>query len=305
MSALRRIAFVLLPSGSGAEERFQNAIKPACEAASLNCRRVQDSPSHGELLQEIYRELDHADVIIADLSENNPNVYFELGIGVALKRPTILIAESIDKLPFDVKAFPVVAYQGNVANLQTMLSATLAELMRPIAKKEAILPPRTLTLVVGDLVGFTSIAAQELDARENLLEYLGRVRNSAIEHDSIDFSNVGDGFIATFERTDNALTFAQNLQNVVERIRSGTTQLRLALHRSPIVIRRTRHGTEMSGDGINIAARLQNVAGPGQIILSAAAVADLSPGRLPRAIHKVVELKHVGRVEATVVETTG
>ncbi len=103
-------AFVIMPfSEKGTAPRpngffvevLNSLIKPACNTADFG---VQTAHSHGSDLihHTIIRQLVEADLVIADLTDHNPNVLFELGIRIALDKPVLLI-RAIGTLPiFDV-----------------------------------------------------------------------------------------------------------------------------------------------------------------------------------------------------------
>ena len=52
-------------------------------------------------------------VVLADLSGKNPNVFYEVGIAHSLGRRTILVAQSMDDVPFDLRALRVLHYENN------------------------------------------------------------------------------------------------------------------------------------------------------------------------------------------------
>ena len=63
------------------------------------------------MLDKIRQEIEEADVIIADCTGRNPNVFYELGMAHVLNKPVILItSESIEAAPSDVRAFEFIRY---------------------------------------------------------------------------------------------------------------------------------------------------------------------------------------------------
>jgi len=78
-------------------------IKPVVEEKGLACVRVDEISHSGVIDLAILRELLMADVVIADLSTENPNVLYELGIRHALRpHTTVVISEAGPPYPFDV-----------------------------------------------------------------------------------------------------------------------------------------------------------------------------------------------------------
>jgi hypothetical protein len=103
-------AFVIMPFvEKGVEKRhdgffketLDSLIKPACNAADFG---VQTAHSLGSDLihHTIIKQLDEADIVIADLTDHNPNVLFELGVRIALDKPVMLIRAKGTPPIFDV-----------------------------------------------------------------------------------------------------------------------------------------------------------------------------------------------------------
>ena len=82
-------------------DHFSQFLKPLIEkGGNLEARRSQ--PLRGDILRQIITDLVVSSVIVADLTDHNPNVYWELGVRQSFKHGTITIAESGTKLPFDI-----------------------------------------------------------------------------------------------------------------------------------------------------------------------------------------------------------
>lgn len=317
MATSAATVFVLLPKGPDAEARYRDAIRPACEAAALRCRRADDLPYGGQLPQEIHAELEKADFVVADLTGRSPNIFYELGYAHALRRPTILLAATDSDAPFDLTSQRIIVFGGDLQRLRAELTNSLimvrstSALPEPAATPAGVQLPTVLSIVVADIVGSTTMLRElgTSDAAAAIQGFTSRARDAFIEHQGVDFRSVGDGFFATFATTDNAFAFALTVRTIGSDVQRPTTRpirLRLAIHRGSITARRTRHGPDVFGEAINLAVRLVNAAKPDQIFLSRAAVADLSPDRLALPTWTTtVELKHGDTVEATVVAPSG
>ena len=68
----------------------------------------------GLIIADIIREIASAQLVIADITPTNPNVYFEVGYALALNKPTILLAKKGTPLPFDVAGFRVLFYEDSI-----------------------------------------------------------------------------------------------------------------------------------------------------------------------------------------------
>jgi hypothetical protein len=93
-----------------------------------------------ETLSRVLR-LRHSDIVVADLTGNNPNVYYEMGISHALGKPTVLTVFSRDgsvpaEIPFDVRIQRVVPY-GTTQSLQAQLRELLPAATPLLKKREA------------------------------------------------------------------------------------------------------------------------------------------------------------------------
>jgi tetratricopeptide (TPR) repeat protein len=100
-------AFVVMPYGIKEEIDFNriysDLIKPALEAAGFEVFRADEEMRAGDIRTDMFQELLLADLVVADLSIDNPNVWYELGVRHALRaRGIIGIRCRRDYMPFDV-----------------------------------------------------------------------------------------------------------------------------------------------------------------------------------------------------------
>jgi hypothetical protein len=96
------------------DKTYEQLIRPACDEVNVNCFRAIDANLTGSIDSIMYRWIFEADIVIADLSTLNANVFYELGVRHA-QRPstTIIIAESVlmQKIPFDLSSFVIHQYE--------------------------------------------------------------------------------------------------------------------------------------------------------------------------------------------------
>jgi nucleoside 2-deoxyribosyltransferase len=77
--------------------------------------RADDIYTSGLIIKEITQSIQEASIIIADITPNNPNVYYEVGYAHALNKPTILLSDKTqEKLPFDVSGFRTLFYENSI-----------------------------------------------------------------------------------------------------------------------------------------------------------------------------------------------
>lgn len=94
------------------DKTYKNIIKPAAEEAGLICIRADEIKHSGTIDIPMYQYLINADVVIADLSTNNSNAFYELGVRHAVRpKTTIAIAEDQLKPPFDINHTVIRPYE--------------------------------------------------------------------------------------------------------------------------------------------------------------------------------------------------
>lgn len=89
------------------------AIKGVCEQLNMTCERADDIYSQRPIFSAILDSILSSEVIISDLTGKNPNVFYETGIAHSLRDPqsVILVAQSLDDVPFDLRHLPIVLYR--------------------------------------------------------------------------------------------------------------------------------------------------------------------------------------------------
>jgi hypothetical protein len=88
---------------------FEHILKPLIEEIpDLQTRRSQ--PLRGDILRQIIADLIVSSVVVADLTDHNPNVLWELGVRQSFRHGTITIAEQGTRLPFDLSAKSTLFY---------------------------------------------------------------------------------------------------------------------------------------------------------------------------------------------------
>jgi ActR/RegA family two-component response regulator len=114
----KRKCFVIMPFSSTkscTEEQwldiFENMIKPAVEDSGFDYDCFRANLVIGNIIRDILDNLNKADVVIADMTDRNPNVFYELGVRHALRNATILITQDMEDVPFDLKHYSCIKYE--------------------------------------------------------------------------------------------------------------------------------------------------------------------------------------------------
>jgi hypothetical protein len=96
-----------------------------CLRLDLACLRGDEQRALGDVLSHVVRQLAKARVVIADVGNRNPNVFYELGLAHAFDKQTILIAKSIEGVPFNLRNSRVLIYSSE-DSLERELTTMLA-----------------------------------------------------------------------------------------------------------------------------------------------------------------------------------
>ena len=126
---MSKTCFVIMPFGKDKDKQsfytsvYESIIFPAASKCHYEVNRVDTKPSNvGNITKNIINDLVYSDIVIADLSEGNANVFYELGIRHALhKCSTILIIQEGYDIPFDLKQHVAVFYSTDIRGIQTAI----------------------------------------------------------------------------------------------------------------------------------------------------------------------------------------
>lgn len=105
--------FVAQPFDHGKfDQRYQDVIKPVIESLGLLAYRVDEDFGVEIPINTIESKISTASIVVAEITTNNPNVWFELGYALALSKPTILLCsdERKEAFPFDVRHRNIITY---------------------------------------------------------------------------------------------------------------------------------------------------------------------------------------------------
>lgn len=111
--------FVVSPIGAPGTPQYAKfkdvldyVIKPAVENSGFRFEvvRADDIDRAGSFIKDILQNLYESHIVIADLTGQNPNVFYELGVRHALSARTIMIAQSVDDIPSDLREYRTIVY---------------------------------------------------------------------------------------------------------------------------------------------------------------------------------------------------
>jgi hypothetical protein len=110
----RKKCFVLMPFAEHYREVYSEVYKPTCANLDLDCWRVDEIARPGSITRDIVEGILDSDVVIADLTSRSPNVFYELGIAHSTGNKTIMTAQSMADVPFDISNYRVLIYEQSI-----------------------------------------------------------------------------------------------------------------------------------------------------------------------------------------------
>lgn len=101
--------FLIMAFSAESQDVYNTIVLAAKETDSI-ILRADNIRSNTDALVDINAGLEKSDLIMADISNGNPNVMFELGLALPMKKPVILICRRGVPIPFDIKTYRVIFY---------------------------------------------------------------------------------------------------------------------------------------------------------------------------------------------------
>lgn len=108
-------AFVVMQFSEQFNALYDDVIRPTCEKFGYEVVRADDIYKSGLIIEDIVRSIDESSFVIADITPDNPNVFYEVGYAHGIKKTTILLSDRRrDKLPFDVSGYRTLFYDNSI-----------------------------------------------------------------------------------------------------------------------------------------------------------------------------------------------
>ena len=128
-----RKCFVAMPFDGSCDLSYNEGIVPVCKDLEMTCIRIDDDRLVSNIMSAVVKEIYDADIVIADITGSNPNVFYELGISHTLPYPnkTIMIAKQGTKFPFDIYHHKIILYNNyDLGQFKKKLKETIYELLK-------------------------------------------------------------------------------------------------------------------------------------------------------------------------------
>ena len=116
------------PTRERADKVYKYLIAPVCEELGYKPVRVDHVNAVDNINETIINHLKTAPMVVADMTDHNPNAFYELGFRQALELPLVPIIETGGKIPFDVITTRTVFYDTDVSKIEESKSNLKAKI---------------------------------------------------------------------------------------------------------------------------------------------------------------------------------
>jgi hypothetical protein len=146
------------------DKRFTDVFKPAIVDADLLPYRVDKDPGANDLVEAIKDGISRSVVFLADLTLDNPNVWYELGVALANGKPFCLICseERTTKYPFDISKLKIIPYKTGSSSDFDKLKSQITERLKTVIvsdhKLQSIAPSAAAIKDESGLASFEQVA---------------------------------------------------------------------------------------------------------------------------------------------------
>ena len=125
--------FIAMPFANEFDNAYYFGIKQPVELHGRKCERVDQDAFTGDIIERVKRRISGCELVIADITGSNPNVFYELGYADGAGKPVIVISQE-QETPFDLKTRRQIRYSPHdILSLAKVIGEQLDELLEPIA----------------------------------------------------------------------------------------------------------------------------------------------------------------------------
>lgn len=181
------VCFVIQPFGGWNDEYHTEIFCKAIEGAGLEPKRADDLFRSSNIVHDIWHLVTTSRLLLADLTGKNPNVFYELGLAHAARKPVLLVTQSIDDVPFDLRALRIITYDVEHPAWGQLLRANITNgLKETLESPERSVLPTFLTQEPTD--GVPTMSADELrilDLEQQISSLRSEVRSPVVRRERL------------------------------------------------------------------------------------------------------------------------
>lgn len=122
--------FVVMPFTAELKAVYDDHISRVISKLRLRIGRGDDVFGAGSIMKDIWSAIHAAQVVVADCTGRNANVFYEIGLAHAIGKDTILISQSLDDIPFDLRHLRIILYKYTPPGMDAFEKALKAAILQ-------------------------------------------------------------------------------------------------------------------------------------------------------------------------------
>lgn len=193
----QNIAFVAMCFDTRLHHIYQKVVKPVVESYGFTCLRADEISKVGIVMNQVQNSIDNANLFICDLTYENPNVFYELGVAHVLNKPSIMISQAPANIPFDVHHFRVIPYVDDKLGLLDLRDDLVKVIVNNFHLDQKIFKPRSSFSASASIdeidVQRSALLSSSVDYKRYAIKFLGDCKHrdsfSKIEMIALSDSN--------------------------------------------------------------------------------------------------------------------
>jgi len=189
-------AFVLMPFDKKFDDLYRLGIKEVAASVGFLAERLDEQKFAQSMLERINEQIDSADIIIAEMTGQNPNVFYEVGYAHARNKLCILSTTTASDIPFDLKHRRHIVHNASILSLKTALTEELTWARNELEKRR------------GRLIRIKPVASANLAKQDHWDEVVLTLRIDLYN----DAGSSSPEIEAIYLLTSNAWSFRQDEQ---------------------------------------------------------------------------------------------
>ncbi len=164
------------------DQILKHVIRPAVgECGYSNPVRADEIDEPGNITSQVIQHVTEDDLVVADLTDKNPNVFYELAIRHAIRRPFVQIAKAGERIPFDVYGQRTIFIDHtNLDNFASAIASIVEQIKSFEAKDAQVETPISMSL---DLQHLRQSENPEQRSLADILSELSSIRNTLSDMD--------------------------------------------------------------------------------------------------------------------------
>lgn len=138
LTSSSNLCFVIMPFRPKYELVYRQLVIPATATFGLKALRADDIYSPGIITEQIRAAIHQSRICVAEITDKNSNVLYEVGIAHTLGKPTILLSQEVKEIPFDLRALPLVTYRPDMRIIKKARIELEMEIRRILGRSKLV-----------------------------------------------------------------------------------------------------------------------------------------------------------------------